>query len=477
MARLDLHDRRGVGLSSRDVPPPHLETRVSDLLAVLDTVGADRPVLAGDREGGSPNVLLAATQPERVRSLIWYAPSPRSVWTPDYPWGVRPEYVEREVENLATWGTPGWACIHRYRVVGGPRTGSRDGRGDRQVQPTHRDPQRRDAARPDLARERCPRRPARGARTHADPPVRASRSRTRRVDPRGIAHPRGRARRLARERGRRRRPAPAGGDPRVPRAGPSAGARHDPVHRAVHRHRRDRPSDRRAWATQPGRNSSEHHTRSSATRWSAGMARRTTPPATASTPRSTARLARPMCAGDRPAGAATRDRDPRRYTHGRVRGQRRQVRRPHCVDRRTSGSARRSLGRARLTNREGSGRGQPVSRSSTPANTSSRASPTDGGSIRSLDDDARDPLHDARRWTARLSGAGRGTDRSAVRQRLVHRPRAPVGRAGDRRVPRAARVVLPADPGRQARHGAIGARRARCVPGDGRARRRSRGGA
>ena len=108
MARLILHDRRGVGLSSRDVPPPHLETRVSDLLAVLDTVGADRPVLAGDREGGSPNVLLAATQPERVRSLIWYAPSPRSVWTPDYPWGVRPEYVEREVENLATWGTPAY---------------------------------------------------------------------------------------------------------------------------------------------------------------------------------------------------------------------------------------------------------------------------------------------------------------------------------------------------------------------------------
>jgi class 3 adenylate cyclase/pimeloyl-ACP methyl ester carboxylesterase len=105
MARLILNDRRGVGLSSRDVPAPTLETRVADLITVLDTVGAGRPVLAGDREGGSPNVLLAATQPERVRSLIWYAPSPRSVWAPDYPWGVRPEYVEREVETLATWGT------------------------------------------------------------------------------------------------------------------------------------------------------------------------------------------------------------------------------------------------------------------------------------------------------------------------------------------------------------------------------------
>src|SRR5262245_57035044 len=108
MARLILHDRRGVGLSSRNVAPPNLETRVADLVAVLDTVGAERPVLAGDREGGSPNVLLAATQHERVRSLIWYAPSPRSVWTPDYPWGVRPEYVEHEVEALEAWGTPAY---------------------------------------------------------------------------------------------------------------------------------------------------------------------------------------------------------------------------------------------------------------------------------------------------------------------------------------------------------------------------------
>jgi len=105
IARLILHDRRGIGLSSRDVPPPDLETRVSDLVAVLDTVGASRPVLAGGREGGAPNVLLAATQPERVRSLLWYAPSPRSVWTPDYPWGVRPEYVASELEALAVWGT------------------------------------------------------------------------------------------------------------------------------------------------------------------------------------------------------------------------------------------------------------------------------------------------------------------------------------------------------------------------------------
>ena len=44
-SRLILHDRRGVGLSSRNVPLPNLETRVSDLMLVLDAVGSEHPVL------------------------------------------------------------------------------------------------------------------------------------------------------------------------------------------------------------------------------------------------------------------------------------------------------------------------------------------------------------------------------------------------------------------------------------------------
>jgi pimeloyl-ACP methyl ester carboxylesterase len=40
-ARVIVHDRRGTGASSRNLPPPNLETRVSDLLAVLDE-GFDR---------------------------------------------------------------------------------------------------------------------------------------------------------------------------------------------------------------------------------------------------------------------------------------------------------------------------------------------------------------------------------------------------------------------------------------------------
>jgi class 3 adenylate cyclase len=108
--RLILHDRRATGLSSRNVGVPNLETRVSDLIAVLDAVGSERPVLGGEREGGAAGVMLAATRPERARSLIWHVPSPRSVWAPDYPWGVRPDYVEAERELVKLWGTDAYGA-------------------------------------------------------------------------------------------------------------------------------------------------------------------------------------------------------------------------------------------------------------------------------------------------------------------------------------------------------------------------------
>ena len=119
-SRLILHDRRATGLSSRNVSVPDLETRTADLVAVLDEVGAGRPVLGGEREGGATNILLASTEPERVRSVIWYAPTPRSVWAPDYPFGVGPEYVASEEKILELWGTTAYgdAFIRNEAAVG-----------------------------------------------------------------------------------------------------------------------------------------------------------------------------------------------------------------------------------------------------------------------------------------------------------------------------------------------------------------------
>ncbi|MGH2630999.1 MAG: adenylate/guanylate cyclase domain-containing protein [Actinomycetota bacterium] len=111
-SRLILHDRRGLGASSRNVSPPNLETRVADLGAVLDAVGSERPVLGGAYEGGAPNVLFAATFPERVHSLFWWYPAPRTTKAPDYPFGANLEFLEQATKDtIERWGTDDYVFV------------------------------------------------------------------------------------------------------------------------------------------------------------------------------------------------------------------------------------------------------------------------------------------------------------------------------------------------------------------------------
>ena len=108
-ARLILHDWRGTGLSSRNVAVGNLETRAADLLAVLDATESTSTVMGGWAEGLAPCVLLAASDPARVRALVWWHPQPRTAWAPDYPWGYGPEEVAREREALKYWGTEAYS--------------------------------------------------------------------------------------------------------------------------------------------------------------------------------------------------------------------------------------------------------------------------------------------------------------------------------------------------------------------------------
>jgi class 3 adenylate cyclase len=121
-ARLILHDHRGIGLSSRNVPVPNLETRVADILLVLDAVGSERPVLVGVGASGACNALLAATQPERIAGLAWLDPSPRTAWATDYPWGRTPDQLDAEIEDLRSWGTSayGRAFSEEQASLGNP---------------------------------------------------------------------------------------------------------------------------------------------------------------------------------------------------------------------------------------------------------------------------------------------------------------------------------------------------------------------
>jgi hypothetical protein len=58
-SRLILHDRRSTGASSRNVAAPNLETRVGDLLAVLDAAGAQRPVAPFAEGAGDGDVVTS----------------------------------------------------------------------------------------------------------------------------------------------------------------------------------------------------------------------------------------------------------------------------------------------------------------------------------------------------------------------------------------------------------------------------------
>jgi class 3 adenylate cyclase len=104
-ARLIVHDRRGSGASSRNVPPPTLETRAADLLTVLDTVGSQAPVLGAGASTGAMHALFAATYPDRAAGIVWNYPRPRLAWAPDYPWGQGPEAFEAALAEARKWGT------------------------------------------------------------------------------------------------------------------------------------------------------------------------------------------------------------------------------------------------------------------------------------------------------------------------------------------------------------------------------------
>lgn len=111
-SRLILYDKPGTGLSDPIPHLPTLEERAADIEAVLDAAGSERAVLLGLSEGGPASIMLAATRPERIVSLILcgtFAVMPE-VAPEDHP----PEAVARSQAAhdqlraaLETWGEGG----------------------------------------------------------------------------------------------------------------------------------------------------------------------------------------------------------------------------------------------------------------------------------------------------------------------------------------------------------------------------------
>jgi len=106
-ARTIVLDRRGGGVSAREVESGSPEGRLDDVRAVMDAVGSERAALIGQIDGAPIALLFAATYPHRVWALVLIEGVARRSWAADYPAGQPPDFLEAVVakEFRANWGT------------------------------------------------------------------------------------------------------------------------------------------------------------------------------------------------------------------------------------------------------------------------------------------------------------------------------------------------------------------------------------
>lgn len=117
-SRLIRFDVRGVGMSDAVAPssPPTLEQWMQDALAVMDATGSERAAVFAPRASSLEAILLAATFPDRVSSLIIVNGTARIPRAEDYPVGIpqpvvdqylglnaEPDAVDRGLDMLAVF--------------------------------------------------------------------------------------------------------------------------------------------------------------------------------------------------------------------------------------------------------------------------------------------------------------------------------------------------------------------------------------
>lgn len=71
--RVVLHDHRGTGNSTRSEMPYSVELMAHDLLRLMDSLQIEKAHLVGHSTGGAIGLVLGATAPDRIASLVLYA--------------------------------------------------------------------------------------------------------------------------------------------------------------------------------------------------------------------------------------------------------------------------------------------------------------------------------------------------------------------------------------------------------------------
>jgi pimeloyl-ACP methyl ester carboxylesterase len=117
-SRLIRFDLRGVGMSDPAAlsSPPTLEQWMQSALAVMDAAGSQRAAVFAPQESSLQAILLAATHPERITSLVIVNGTARISRAEDYPEGIpqpildrfldlnfEPDAVDRGFDSLEFW--------------------------------------------------------------------------------------------------------------------------------------------------------------------------------------------------------------------------------------------------------------------------------------------------------------------------------------------------------------------------------------
>lgn len=116
--RLILFDKRGTGMSDRDVGAPTLEERAEDIRAVMAAAGSERAAIFGISEGGAMTAMFAACYPEKVSAIVMFGSFPCKAWKPDWPHGMRRGDFQEFIKKLETqWGNLGYILEARAPSV------------------------------------------------------------------------------------------------------------------------------------------------------------------------------------------------------------------------------------------------------------------------------------------------------------------------------------------------------------------------
>ena len=102
--RLILFDRLGDGLSDRGPSGHTFDDEMDDVRRVMAAAGSERAAFFGCHTGGRLALLLAATHPEEVSSVVAFGSHPATLRDDEYPWGSTPEereYVFTMIETSA----------------------------------------------------------------------------------------------------------------------------------------------------------------------------------------------------------------------------------------------------------------------------------------------------------------------------------------------------------------------------------------